>query len=304
MIVIAPNFLRLPSGLHFPALEQGVTDMTTTKTILLIHGMFMTPRSWEPFRGYYESRGFRVLTPPWPRMQGEVEDIRRDPSPLNGLGTTEIVDHYDGIIRQLDQPPIVMGHSVGGLFVQMLLDRGLGAVGVGIDAAAPKGVLRLPWSQIRSLSPVLLNPANFSRTVGLTFPQFRYAFANKMSDVDAMKVYQRNAIPVPGRLVFQAGLANLNPWAATRVNYLNDRRAPLLLIAGSDDHTVPASVDRSTLRKYRNSKAITDFKEFPGRTHLIVAQDGWEEVAEYALTWANDRLQTPSIKRSIRAAAS
>jgi len=278
--------------------------MAPTKTIVLIHGMFMTPRSWEPFRGYYEARGYRVLTPPWPRMRGEVEDIRRDPSPLNGLGAAEIVDHYESIIRLLDQPPIVMGHSVGGLFVQMLLDRGLGAVGVGIDAAAPKGVLRLPWSQIRSLSPVLLNPANVNRTVALTFEQFRYAFANTITDVDAMEIYQRNAIPVPGRLVFQAGLANLTLRAATRVNYRNDERAPLLLIAGSNDHTVPASVDRSTFRKYRHSKAVTDFKEFPGRSHLIVAQEGWEEVAEYALAWANDQLDTPRVPRAVRSAAS
>jgi pimeloyl-ACP methyl ester carboxylesterase len=276
----------------------------TTKTIVLIHGMFMTPRSWEPFRGFYEARGYRVLTPPWPRMKGEVEDIRRDPSPLNGLGTTEIVDHYENIVREQDEPPIIMGHSVGGLFVQMLLDRGLGAVGVGIDAAAPKGVLRLPWSQIRSLSPVLLNPANNKRTVALTFDQFRYAFANNMSDAEAVKVYQRNAIPVPGRLVFQAGLANLNPRAATRVNYRNDERAPLLLIAGSDDHTVPASVDRSTFRKYRHSKAVTAFKEFPGRSHLIVAQEGWEEVAGYALAWAQDHLQSPRVVQAIRKDAS
>jgi pimeloyl-ACP methyl ester carboxylesterase len=278
--------------------------MAPTKTILLIHGMFMTPRSWEPFRGYYEARGYRVLTPPWPRMKGEVEDIRRDPSALNGLGTIEIVDHYENIVREQDQPPIIMGHSVGGLFVQMLLDRGLGAVGVGIDAAAPKGVLRLPWAQIRSLSPILLNPANNRRTVMLTFAQFRYAFANTLDDVEAMKVYQRNAIPVPGRLVFQAGLANLNPRAATRVNYRNDERAPLLLIAGSEDHTVPASVDRSTFRKYRYSTAITDFKEFPGRSHLTVAEEGWEEVAEYALAWANDRLQAPRVTRAIRGVAS
>jgi pimeloyl-ACP methyl ester carboxylesterase len=273
---------------------------TTPKTIVLIHGMFMTPRSWEPFRGYYETRGYRVLTPPWPRLTGEVEDMRRDPTPMNGLGVTEIVDHYDAIIRELDEPPIVMGHSFGGLFVQMLLDRGLGAAGVGIDAAAPKGVLRLPWAQIRSFSPVLLNPANNRRTVALNFRQFQYSFANTMSDVDGMKVYQRNAIPVPGRLVFQAALANLNPRAATRVNFRNDQRAPLLLIAGTEDHTVPASVDRSTFRKYRNSKAVTDFKEFPGRSHLIVAQEGWEEVAKYALAWVQDQLGRRDVVQPIR----
>ena len=277
---------------------------TTPKTIVLVHGLFMTPRSWGDFRAFYETRGHRVLTPAWPRLRGEVEDIRRDPTPMNGLGVAEIVDHYDTIIRELDEPPIIMGHSFGGLFVQMLLDRGLGSAGVAIDAAAPKGVLRLPWSQIRSLSPVLLNPANNKRTVALTFNQFQYAFANTMSDVEGMKVYQRNAIPGPGRVVFQAGLANLNPRAATRVNYRNDERAPLLLIAGSDDHIVPASVNRATFLKYRNSKAVTDFKEFPGRSHLIVAQEGWEEVAQYALAWVQDQPQRPEVVQPSRREAS
>ena len=257
-----------------------------TNTIVLIHGAWMTPRSWDPFRGFYEQRGYRVLTPPWPRIEGEVEEIRRDPSEMAGLGISEIVDGYEQVIRLLDEPPIIMGHSFGGLFVQMLLDRGLGAAGVAIDAAAPKGVLRLPFSQIKALSPVLLNPANVRRAVPLDFEQFRYAFANTMTDREAREAFELNAIPAPGRIVFQAGLANFNPRAATKVDYRNSRRAPLLLIAGSEDHIVPASVNQSTLRKYRRSSATTDFAEFSGRSHLIVAQTGWEEVAEHALSWA------------------
>jgi pimeloyl-ACP methyl ester carboxylesterase len=257
-----------------------------TNTIVLIHGAWMTPRSWDPFRGFYEQRGYRVLTPPWPRIEGEVEEIRRDPSEMAGLGISEIVDGYEQVIRLLDEPPIIMGHSFGGLFVQMLLDRGLGAAGVAIDAAAPKGVLRLPFSQIKALSPVLLNPANVRRAVPLDFEQFRYAFANTMTDREAREAFELNAIPAPGRIVFQAGLANFNPRAASKVDYRNNRRAPLLLIAGSEDHIVPASVNQSTLRKYRHSSATTDFAEFSGRSHLIVAQTGWEEVAEHALCWA------------------
>jgi pimeloyl-ACP methyl ester carboxylesterase len=257
-----------------------------TNTIVLIHGAWMTPRSWDPFRGFYEQRGYRVLTPPWPRIEGEVEEIRRDPSEMAGLGISEIVDGYEQVIRLLDEPPIIMGHSFGGLFVQMLLDRGLGAAGVAIDAAAPKGVLRLPFSQIKALSPVLLNPANVRRAVPLDFEQFRYAFANTMTDREAREAFELNAIPAPGRIVFQAGLANFNPRAASKVDYRNNRRAPLLLIAGSEDHIVPASVNQSTLRKYRHSSATTDFAEFSGRSHLIVAQMGWEEVAEHALSWA------------------
>jgi pimeloyl-ACP methyl ester carboxylesterase len=262
-----------------------------TNTIVLVHGLWVTPRSWTRFRGYYEARNYRVLTPPWPRLVGDVEDVRRDPSALNGLGIKECVDHYDSIIRNLDEPPIIMGHSFGGLFVQMLLDRGLGAAGVAIDGAQAKGVLRLPAAQIRALSPVLLNPANRKRTVALTYKEFRYGFANTMSEADARAAFEAEAIPSPGRPVFEAGLANLNPRAVTKVNYRNDTRAPLLLIAGSDDHTVPAAVNRSNYHKYHRSKAVTSFKEFPGRSHLTIAQTGWEEVADYALSWAEQELQ-------------
>jgi pimeloyl-ACP methyl ester carboxylesterase len=273
----------------------------TTNTIVLIHGAWMTPRSWEPFRGFYEQRGYRVLTPPWPRLEGEVEEIRRDPSAMAGLGIGEIVDGYERVIRLLDEPPIIMGHSFGGLFVQMLLDRGLGAAGVAIDAAQPKGVLRLPFSQIRALSPVLLNPANVKRAVSFNFDQFRYGFANTMTERQAREAFQLNAVPAPGRIVFQTGLANLNPRAVTKVDYRNDRRAPLLLIAGGEDHTVPASVNRSNFRKYRNSKAITDFAEFPGRSHLTIAQEGWEEVAELALSWAQKHVASPTPARTLEA---
>ena len=274
-----------------------------TNTIVLIHGAWMTPRSWDPFRGFCEQRGYRVLAPPWPRLEGEVEEIRRDPSAMAGLGMTEIVDSYEHVIRTLDEPPIIIGHSFGGLFVQMLLDRGLGAAGIAIDAAAPKGVWRLPFSQIRALSPVLLNPANVRRAVALSFDQFQYAFANTMTEREAREAFQLNAVPAPGRIVFQAGLANLNPRAASKVDYRNDRRAPLLLVAGGEDHIVPASVDRATLRKYRHSKARTDFVEFPGRSHLIVAQAGWEEVAEHALSWAQKHVAVPAPVSSIGATA-
>ena len=275
-----------------------------TDTIVLIHGAWMTPRSWDPFRGFYEQRGYRVLAPPWPRLDGEVEEIRRDPSAMAGLGIAEIVDGYEQVIRMLDEPPIIIGHSFGGLFVQMLLDRGLGAAGVAIDAAAPKGVWRLPFSQIKALSPVLLNPLNVKRAVPLDFEQFRYAFANTMTEREAREAFQLNAVPAPGRIIFQAGLANLNPWAATKVDYRNDRRAPLLLIAGSEDHIVPASVNRANLRKYRRSMATTDFVEFPGRSHLIVAQPDWEEVAEHALSWAEEHVSMPTPASALGATAS
>ena len=259
-------------------------------TIVLIHGLWMTPRSWEHFLGFYQSHGYTVHAPAWPGMQGEAEEVRRDPSALAGIGVTEIVNHYDEFVRTLDEPPILVGHSFGGLVVQMLLDRGLGAVGVAIDPAPPKGILRLPWAAMRAAWPVLSNPLNTWRTVALTFAQFRSALANGMRDEEARGAYERYAVPGPGRPVFQAALANLNPWGrATRVNYRNHDRAPLLLIAGGKDHQVPAVVVEENFRKYERSEAVTDFKQFAGRSHLLIAQAGWQEVAAYALSWAKAR---------------
>lgn len=265
------------------------------KTIVLIHGLWMTPRSWEPFRRFYEKCGYTVLAPAWPRIHGEVEDIRRDPSALAGLGLMEIFEHYDRFVRTLPEPPILIGHSFGGLAVQVLLDRGLGAAGVSIDGTAPKGILPLPWSVVRAANPVLSNPFNYWRTVALTFKQFQYTFANTMTEADARAAYERDAIPGPGRTVFQAALGNLTPGAASTVNHLNEDRAPLLLIAGGSDHLVPPILNRINHAKYKKSGAVTEYKEFPGRSHLIIAQEGWEEVAAFALDWAETAVRAAAL---------
>jgi pimeloyl-ACP methyl ester carboxylesterase len=265
---------------------------------VLIHGLWLTPRSWESFRTFYEARGYKVLTPPWPRIQGEVEDIRRDPSSLAGLGVIEIADHYEGIVKALPEPPIIMGHSFGGLIVQILLDRGFGAAGVGIDAVAPKGVFRLPLSALRAAGGVLSNPLNYWLVPTFTFEQFRYAFANNVSEEQARAFYERYAIPGPGRPIFQVATANLNPRAATKVDHGNESRAPLLLIAGSEDLQVPVSMIRENFKRYARSSAITEFKEFPGRSHLIAIQDGWQEVAEYALSWAEAKTTGSGLRKA------
>lgn len=262
-----------------------------TKTIVLIHGQWLTPRSWEFFRKHYEDEGYRVLAAAWPRLAGEVEEIRRDPSALAGLGLAEIVAQYETIVRSLDEPPVLVGHGLGGLVVQILLDRGLGAAGVAIDSTVPQGVFRLPLATLRALGGLLLKPWNYGRAIGFTLDQFRSAFANTMPEDEARGAYERYAIPGPARTIFQAALSNVNPWAASRVNYHNDRRAPLLLIAGGDDHLVPAVLTRINFKKYAYSTSLTDFKEFQHRSHLIVAQAGWQEVAEYALCWARAQVR-------------
>jgi alpha-beta hydrolase superfamily lysophospholipase len=259
---------------------------SSTDAVVLIHGLWMTPLSWEHWIDRFRSRGFRVLAPAWPGMEVDIEQLRADPSPIAHLGIEEIVDHYDAIIRGMAEPPIIMGHSFGGAVTEVLLDRGLGSAGVAIDAAPVKGVARLPFAQLKSSFPVLKNPANNHRAVPLTPAEFHYAFTNTLSDEDSQRVYERYAVPGPGRVLFQAALANFNPHAPTRVDFDNGDRAPLLLIGGGSDHTVPAAVDRSTAKHYRNSPAVTEYKEFPGRSHFTLGQDGWEDVADYALDWA------------------
>lgn len=269
-------------------------DRAPDSTIVLIHGLWMTPLSWENWIRRYEHAGHRVLAPAWPGMEVGVERLRNDPSAIEHLGIEEIIDHYDAIIRELASPPIIMGHSFGGAFAEVLLDRGLGAAGVAIDAAAVKGITRLPFAQLKSAFPVLKNPANNHRAVPLTAAEFRYAFANTMSEEDSLAAFERYAVPGPGRVLFQGAFANFNPRAGTKLDFKNDDRAPLLLIAGENDHTVPAVVDRSAAKHYRKSNAITEYKEFPGRSHFIIGQDGWEEVADYALAWALDHAQIPA----------
>jgi alpha-beta hydrolase superfamily lysophospholipase len=219
-------------------------------------------------------------------MNGDVEDIRRDPSSLNGIGVTEVTDHYAEAVRGLDRPPIIMGHSFGGLVTELLLDRGLGAAGVAISPAPFKGILRLPPAQLRAAFPVLGNPANRRKTVELTPKQFHYAFTNTMNEADSKAAYDRYEVPGPGRVLFQAGFANFNPNAATKLDVRKDDRAPLLVIGNSADHTVPASVSKEAAHRLGKSRAVVEYKEFPGRPHFTAGAPGWEDVADYALDWA------------------
>jgi alpha-beta hydrolase superfamily lysophospholipase len=265
----------------------------TPDTIVLIHGLWMTPLSWEHWIDRYQRRGFRVLAEPWPGMDVPIDQLRADTSKIDHLGVTEVTDHYDAIIRGLDRPPIVMGHSFGGAITQLLLDRGLGAAGVAIDSAPIKGVLALPASTLRTGFPALKDPRNTHRSVTLTPEEFHYAFTNTLSDEESLAVYERYAVPGPGRVLFQAAFANFNPHAATAVDFHNDDRAPLLIIAGGTDHVSPDAINRSEAKHQQKSAATTAYREFPGRSHFTLGQDGWEEVADFALSWALDPIAIP-----------
>ena len=271
-----------------------MTSQAAATPIVLVHGLWLSPRSWEGWKERFESRGHQVLAPAWPRMQGDVEEIRRDPSPMSGLGVTEITDHYAEIVRGLDRAPIIIGHSFGGLVTELLLDRGLGAAGVALSPAPVKGVLRLPLAQLRSALPVLGNPANAKRTVELTPKQFHYAFTNTMGDREARAAYDRYQVPGPGRVIFQAAFANFNPSAATKVDFHKDDRAPLLVVGNDKDHTVPASVSKEAAQRLGKSRAVVDYKEFAGRPHFTAGAPGWGEVAGYALDWSTRHAGAPA----------
>lgn len=262
------------------------TDSTAPDTIVLIHGFWVTPRSWENWIDHYQQRGFRVLAPAYPGFEVEVEALNADPSPIEALTVPAVVEHLEAVIGGLESPPILMGHSAGGTFVQLLLDHGFGAAGVAINSAPTEGVRALPLSQIRSTFPVLKNPANRHRAVGLTHEQWHYAFTNTFSEDESRALYERYAVPASGGILWGIVLANLQPGHQDAwVDYKNDNRAPLLFISGSEDHLMPPKVQRSNAKHYK-SNTITEVKEYPGKAHLLPAQDGWEEVADYALSWA------------------
>jgi alpha-beta hydrolase superfamily lysophospholipase len=261
--------------------------------LMLIHGAWLSSRSWENFAGYFEKRGFAVSTPEWPRKHGDVEELRAGAEELKGLGLAEIVDHHEALIRKLEEPPVLVGHSFGGLIVELLLDRGLGRAGVAMSPAPPKGILVLPFSSLKAASPALAHPSRWHGVVTLTLEEFTYGFVNTFSPEDAATAYERYAVPETGQIFYEAGFANFRMNPPSEVDFKNDDRAPLLVVGAEKDKTVPASLSRKQYEKYERSSARTDYVEFEGRPHLLMAAEGWEEVAASIDSWLDGVLDAP-----------
>jgi len=256
-------------------------------TIVLLHGFWVTPRSWEQWVSHFEGQGHRVLAPAYPGFEVEVEALNADPAPVEAVTIQSIVEHFESVVGGLDEPPILIGHSAGGAFTQILLDHGFGAAGIALNSAPTEGVPVVPLSQVKSTFPVLRNPANRHKAVSYDFEQWNYAFTNTFPEDEARRLYQRYAVPVSGKILFESALANLTPGhTGTWVDYHNDQRAPLLFVSGSEDNIMPPKVQWSNGAHYKSAKTVTENVEFGGKPHLLPAAPGWEEIADYVLAWA------------------
>jgi pimeloyl-ACP methyl ester carboxylesterase len=259
------------------------TDVGTP--VLFIHGLWLHASSWDPWVQLFRDAGYEPAAPGWPGDAATVQQTRANPDALAGHGIDDVVGHYAGIIDGLAAKPILIGHSFGGMIAQKLLGLDRAAAAVAVDAAQIKGVLPLPLSALRSTLPVFKNPANRHNAVSLTANQFRFAFGNAVSPEESDELFDRWAIPAPGKPLFEAAAANFDPHSPAAVNTHNDLRGPLLLIMGGKDHTVPEAVTRATLKQYRHSDAVTDILEFPDRAHSLTIDHGWRDVADASLAW-------------------
>jgi pimeloyl-ACP methyl ester carboxylesterase len=258
--------------------------------VVFIHGLWLHADSWESWGERYRAAGFEPQAPGWPGDSDTVEETRANTDAVAGHGINDVVDHYASIVQGLSEPPVLVGHSFGGLIVQRLIGQGLGAAGVAIDPAPIKGVLVLPVSALKVASIALKSPSNKNKAVALTDEQFRFGFGNTLPADESSDLFERWTIPSPGKPLFEAAFANFAPKSPARVNTHNGTRAPLLITAGGQDHTVPASISRSTHKLYRHTSAVTDLREFPDRGHSLTIDHGWEEVADATLEWLGKQL--------------
>jgi pimeloyl-ACP methyl ester carboxylesterase len=253
--------------------------------VVFIHGLWLLPSSWDRWAAVFEEAGYTALTPGWPDDPDTVEEAHAHPEVFAHKTVGQVADHYAEVIGRLEKKPAVIGHSFGGLLTQIVAGRGLAAASVAIDPAPFRGVLPLPISALKSASPVLGNPANRNRAVPLTYEQFRFGFANAVSEDEAMDLYKTFAVPASGAPLFQAASANLNPWTEAKVDTKNPDRGPLLLISGEKDNTVPWAIANASYKKQKRNDGVTEIVEMPDRGHALVVDSGWREVADKALAF-------------------
>ena len=260
-------------------------NTTGLHPVVFVHGLWLLSGSWQRWAEAFEQAGYIALAPDWPGDPATVAEANAYPETMAHVTVSQVADHYAAVIGQLERKPAIVGHSFGGLVAQMLAGRGLSAVTVAIDPAPFRGVLPLPFSSLKASWPVLGNPANRNKAVPLTYEQFRYAFANALSEEEAHHLYAAHAVPAPGTPLFQAAAANLNPWTEAQVDTGNDQRGPLLIISGEKDHTVPWAIANAAFRQQQDNPGLTEIVQIAGRGHSLTIDAGWREVADTALSF-------------------
>jgi pimeloyl-ACP methyl ester carboxylesterase len=251
--------------------------------VVFIHGLWLLPSSWDNWTGLFEEAGYAPLTPSWPDDPETVEQARANPDVLANKTLGQIAEHTAAVIGKLDTKPAVLGHSTGGLLAQMIADRGLSAATVAIDPGPFRGVLPLPLSALKSASPVLKNPANRRRAVTLTLDQFKYGWANALSDDEAQQLYETYHVAAPGIALNQMANANLNPATEAKVDTKNPDRGPLLIIDGEKDNTVPWAIANASYKRQKRNPGVTEILKIPNRGHSLTIDSGWREVAQTSL---------------------
>jgi non-heme chloroperoxidase len=253
--------------------------------VVFIHGLWLLPSSWDRWEAVFEEAGYTAVAPGWPDDPDTVAEARAHAEVFARKKVGQVADHFSELIGRLKKKPAVIGHSFGGLLTQIVAGRGLSAASVAIDPAPFRGVIPLPLSALKSAFPVLGNPANRNRAIALTYDQFRYSFANAVSEDEAKELYEKFAVPAPGAPLFQAAAANLNPWTEARVDTKNPDRGPLLIISGEKDHVVPWAIANASFKRQKGNAGVTEIAEIPGRGHALTIDSGWREVADKALAF-------------------
>lgn len=260
-------------------------NATGLPPVVFVHGLWMLASSWQPWRTFFEENGYATIAPGWPDDPATTSEARANPQAFAGKSVGQVTSHMAEAIAALRHKPAIIGHSFGGLITQQLAGQGLGTASVPIDSGPFRGVLPLPLSALRSASPVIGNPANYRRAVMLTYEQFRYSFANAVSENEARRLYEAYPVPGSGIPLFQAATANINPFTELKVDTKNPNRGPMLLITGEKDHIAPHAIAAASYKKQKRNRAATQLQEIPGRGHSLVFDSGWQDVAEAALTF-------------------
>ena len=281
-----------------PTADEAATDLTITEwevrevekvnadgrqPVVFVHGLWLLPNSWDPWREVFEEAGYVTAAPGWPDDPETTEEAHEHPEVFAKKSVGEIADHYEEVIRALDKEPAIVGHSFGGLLTEILAGRGLAVASVAISPAPFRGVLPLPYSSLKTASVALRNPANRNRAVPLTYDQFKYGFANMLDDDEAKELYEKYSVAGPGKVLFQAATANLNPWTEVKVDTRNPERGPMLIVVGGKDHTVHHAIANASFKHERKNEGVTEVFEFEGRGHSLCIDHGWRDVCDKAL---------------------